>query len=366
MTGSTRNDFNTFRQTLPPLLNGDYRIWPRWRTDHLDYLFQLTFEAVARGNCGVEERLRARWDDRDATFAFYLRSFAHEGLASGSPRGEMLSFALPGVETASVVREQLGNATVVLFYNPAGLALARLAVPTDDHILAIAADDTWAGTVRRLLGRADLVVLAASVMTGGVRTELTLLREAHAQERTVILLAEPPDRMTVASHEWLHRRPLDRSAPRAGAGDFADFPWVVDGWDARDPAATAALTPACQGALDAGRPDPVGDPPELPSITVDKATEARALEAIALGVREADTGRAERAVLRFTAAVYTGYEACSIPAMLAACAQLAHWSAELGAPLANDYRQLHALFAVGAEHGFAAMAARYQRWLSTG
>lgn len=99
MTNYTRNDFETFRATLSPLLNGDYRAWPRWQIDHLDYLFTLTFEAVARANCGVEARLRTIWGDREATFGLYLRSFAHESLASGSPRGEMVSQDLSGIET---------------------------------------------------------------------------------------------------------------------------------------------------------------------------------------------------------------------------------------------------------------------------
>lgn len=367
MTDYTRNDFKTFRGTLSPLLSGEYHIWPRWQIDHLDYLFQLTLEAVARANCGVEERLRASWGDHEATFALYLRSFAHESLATGSPRGEGLSFDLSGVETPLVVRNQLsGDATVVLIFNPAGLASARLAVPADDRVLAIAADDTWAETVRQLIGRADIVVLAANVMTGGVETERALLSEAHAQERTLILLAEPPDKLTLAAHRALHQAPLAVPAPRAAPDQFADFPWVIDGWDARDAGATAALARAVRGALDGRRPARAGDPPELPPIEVDESVEARARHEITLGTREADKDQTKRAILRFTAAVYTSYEACSIPAMLDACAKLAHWSATLSDPLARDYRQLHASFAVGAQHGFAAMAAHFQGWFSNG
>jgi len=367
MTDHTRNDFKTFRGTLPPLLSGDYHTWPRWQVDHIDYLFQLSVEAVARANCGVEEHLRAIWGNHEATFALYLRSFAHEGLVSGSPRGEILSFDLSGIETIRLVCNQLSSdAAVLLIYNPAGSTTASLAVPADGRVLGVAVDDTWAETVRRFIRRADIIILAASVMTGGVETELALLRETLAQERTVLLLAEPPDTLTLAFHRTLHQAPLDIPAPRAVPDQFPDFTHLIDRWDARDAGAATGLALAIQGVRDSRRPIQADDPPKLPPIEVDESLIAQAQHEIALGIREANTDQTKRAILHFTAVVYLGYEACSIPTMLDAYAQLAHWSAALSDPLASDYRRLHESFAVGVQHGFAAMADRLQRRPSNG
>lgn len=356
MTPYLQNEFKTFRATLSPLLSGDYRIWPRWQLEHLYGLFTLTFEAVARANCGVEERLRAIWGNREATFALYLRSFAHESLASSSPRGEVLSQNPPGIETPLALCDQLGgDATAVLIYNPADLASAKLAVPADDRVLGVAVGATWEKAVRRLIGRADIVVFAASVMTSGVKTEIALLRQAHAQERTVILLAEPPDETTLVIHGPLSQGTLASPAPRAAPEHFPDFPQVIDGWNARDADATAALARAIRDVRDSRPPALAGDPPELPTIEVDESLKVQAQNEITLGIHEAILGQTKRAILHFTAAIHLGYEACSIPTMLDACTQLARWSATITGPLASDYGRLHASFAVGIQHGFNAM-----------
>jgi hypothetical protein len=164
MNNHTRNDFKTFWDTLSPLLRGDYRIWPRWQSEHFQYLLQLTFDAVTKANCGVEERLRASWTDHELPFALYLRSFTHESLSTSSPLGEALSFDLSGLETPLAVCSQLGeDGTIVLIDNPAGLAMMTSALPADDRLLAIATDETWAESVRQLIERADLVVLTASL-----------------------------------------------------------------------------------------------------------------------------------------------------------------------------------------------------------
>lgn len=360
MNNGFQNDIKNFWATLPPLLSGHYRIWPTWQIDHRDYLFTLAFEAVARANCGVEERLRAIWGNREATFALYLRSFAHESLASGSPRSEMLSHEPSGIATPSVLCDQLGgDAMVVLIYNPAGLASARLVAPAGNPALGIAVDATWEKAVHRFIGRADIVVFAASVMTGGVEIERALLRKAHAQERTVILLAEPPNETVVALHRALHQAPLASSAPRATPEQFSDFPQIVNGWNARDAGAIAALARAIRGVRDSHRPALAGDPPELPTIEVDESVKGQAQHAITLGIRAANTDQTERAILHFTAAVHLGYEACSIPTMLDAYAQLARCSTTLTALLASDYCWLHALFTVGAQHGFNAMTSKF-------
>ncbi|MGW6960614.1 hypothetical protein [Streptomyces chartreusis] len=356
MTNGVRNDFKTFWATLSPLLSGDYHIWPTWQIDHRDYLFTLAFEAVARANCGVEERLRAIWGNREATFALYLRSFAHESLASGSPRAEVLTIEMPGMETPQVLCDQLGgDATTVLIYNPAGSASATLAVPAIDRALGIAVDATWEKAVHQLIGRADIVVFTASVMTSGVETERALLRKARAQERTVILLAEPPNEFMLTVHGRLGQPPLANPAPRATHEQFPDFPQVINGWNARDADAIAALARAIRGVIDSRRPALADDPPTLPTIEVDESLKAQAQHEITLGIREAKADQTKRAILHFTAAVHLAYEACSIPTMLDAYAQLARWSTTLTDMLASDYRWLHALFIVGAEHGFNAM-----------
>ncbi|MEU2536604.1 hypothetical protein [Streptomyces iakyrus] len=360
MSNGMQHDFKAFWATLSPLLIGDYRIWPAWQTEHRSYLMTLAFEAVARANCGVEERLRAIWDNREVTFALYLRSFAHENLTSDSPRGEVKTFEMPGMETPQVLRDQLGSdATAVFIYNPSGSASATLAVPAIDRALGIAVDATWEAAVGRLIGRADIVVFAASVMTGGVETERALLRKARAQERTVVLLAEPPSEFTLAVHRSLQHAPLASPAPRATREQFPDFPYVIDGWNARDAGAIAALTEAMRGVRDSRRPALTGDPLELPTIEVDESLIVQAQHAITLGIREANRGQTKRAILHFTAAAYLSYEACSISTMLDAYAQLARWSTTLADPLASDYRLLHASFAVGTQHGFDAMASNF-------
>lgn len=359
MTNGFRNDFKTFWATLSPLLSGQDRVWPTWQIDHRDYLFTLAFEAVARANCGVEERLRAIWGNREATFALYLRSFAHESLASGSARGEVLSFEMPGIETPQVVRDQLGSdAMAVLIYNPSGSASATLGVPAIDRPLGIAVDATWEEAVGRLIGRADIVVFAASVMTRGVETERALLQKARAQEYTLILLAEPPAETILDIHRWVHQAPFATAAPRATPEQFPGFPHIINGWNARDAGAIAALARAIRGIRDSRRPALADGPPELPTIEVDESLKIQAQLEISLGIREAHTGQTKRAILHLTAAVHLGYEACSIPTMLAAYAQLARLSMTLTDPFASEYHWLHAVFAVGVQHGFDAMVSK--------
>jgi hypothetical protein len=197
-------------------------------------------------------------------------------------------------------------------------------------------------------------------MKRGVAAELALLRKASAQERTVILLANPPGDLTRAFHEGLHHTTIAANPPQATRDKFAGFPLLIEGWNAREAGATAVLAQAMQTALCVRRRGPVGDPPELPPARFDKSIEAQARHEITLGTGEAEAGHTKIAILRFTAAIYTGYEACSISAMFDACAQLARWSETLSDPLAKDYRMLHQVFSIGTRHGLGAMAACFQ------
>ena len=53
LTEPTRNDVEAFRRTLPPPLDGQFHVSPRWQIEHLDHLFQLTSRRWP-GPTGVE------------------------------------------------------------------------------------------------------------------------------------------------------------------------------------------------------------------------------------------------------------------------------------------------------------------------